>query len=61
MPVGGLIRIGETIFLKNMFTSLSLANPDCAHFYLIDLKEEGLEFSEYKKLRQIEDISMLTT
>ena len=40
--------MGKTVFLKNMFASLSLANPDHAHFYLIDLKEEGLEFSEYK-------------
>lgn len=39
-----------------MFASLSLANPNHAHFYVIDLKEEGLEFSEYKKLKQIEDM-----
>jgi len=56
MAVGGLIRMGKTVFLKNMFASLSLANPDHAHFYLIDLKEEGLEFSEYKKLKQVEQI-----
>ncbi|HDX9667908.1 TPA: cell division protein FtsK [Bacillus cereus] len=57
MAVGGLIRMGKTVFLKNMFASLSLANPDHAHFYLIDLKEEGLEFSEYKKLKQVEQIA----
>ncbi|MGE1126316.1 FtsK/SpoIIIE domain-containing protein [Bacillus wiedmannii] len=57
MAVGGLIRMGKTVFLKNMFASLSLANPDHAHFYLIDLKEEGLEFSEYKKLQQVERIA----
>lgn len=57
MAVGGLIRMGKTVFLKNMFASLSLANPDYAHFYLIDLKEEGLEFSEYKKLKQVEQIA----
>lgn len=57
MAVGGLIRMGKTVFLKNLFASLSLANPDHAHFYLIDLKEEGLEFSEYKKLQQVERIA----
>ncbi|MGG3446518.1 FtsK/SpoIIIE domain-containing protein [Bacillus nitratireducens] len=57
MAVGGLIRMGKTVFLKNMFASLSLANPDHAHFYLIDLKEEGLEFSEYKKLKQVKRIA----
>lgn len=57
MAIGGLIRMGKTVFLKNMFTTLSLANPDHAHFYLIDLKEEGLEFSEYKKLQQVEMIA----
>ncbi|AYF06356.1 cell division protein FtsK [Bacillus mobilis] len=57
MAVGGLIRMGKTVFLKNMFASLSLANPNHAHFYLIDLKEEGLEFSEYKKLKQVEQIA----
>ncbi|PEC22807.1 FtsK/SpoIIIE domain-containing protein [Bacillus cereus] len=57
MAVGGLIRMGKTVFLKNLFASLSLANPDHAHFYLIDLKEEGLEFSEYKKLQQVEQIA----
>ena len=57
MAVGGLIRMGKTVFLKNLFASLSLANPNHAHFYLIDLKEEGLEFSEYKKLQQVERIA----
>ena len=32
MAIGGLIRMGKTVFLKNMFTTLSLANPDHAHF-----------------------------
>ena len=53
MAIGGLIRMGKTVFLKNMFTTLSLANPDHAHFYLIDLKEEGLEFSEYKNCSKL--------
>ncbi len=57
IAIGGLIRMGKTVFLKNMFTTLSLANPNHAHFYLIDLKEEGLEFSEYKKLQQVENIA----
>lgn len=57
MAVGGLIRMGKTVFLKNLFATLSLANPNHAHFYLIDLKEEGLEFSEYKKLQQVERIA----
>ncbi|KMQ12802.1 FtsK/SpoIIIE domain-containing protein [Bacillus mycoides] len=57
LAVGGLIRMGKTVFLKNLFTSLAVANPDHAHFYLIDLKEEGLEFGEYKDLKQVEHIA----
>ncbi|MCP1124543.1 FtsK/SpoIIIE domain-containing protein [Bacillus sp. 3103sda1] len=57
MAVGGLIRMGKTVFLKNLFATLSLANPNHAHFYLIDLKEEGLEFGEYKDLQQVERIA----
>lgn len=57
LAVGGLIRMGKTVFLKNLFASLSIANPDHAHFYLIDLKEEGLEFGEYNDLKQVEYIA----
>ncbi|MBD8076510.1 FtsK/SpoIIIE domain-containing protein [Bacillus thuringiensis] len=57
LAVGGLIRMGKTVFLKNLFTSLAVANPNHAHFYLIDLKEEGLEFGEYKDLKQVEHIA----
>ncbi|MBC6975944.1 cell division protein FtsK [Bacillus sp. Xin] len=57
MAIGGLIRMGKTVFLKNLFASLAVANPDHVHFYLIDLKEEGLEFGEYKNLKQVEYIA----
>ncbi|MFC5775174.1 FtsK/SpoIIIE domain-containing protein [Ectobacillus antri] len=57
MTLGGLVRMGKTVFLKVLFTTLSLANPKHAHFYLIDLKEEGLEFSEFSDLQQVEGIA----
>ncbi|SDY42487.1 FtsK/SpoIIIE domain-containing protein [Bacillus sp. 166amftsu] len=56
MTLGGLTRMGKTVFLKNVFTSLILAQPDHTHLYIIDLKG-GLEFGPYKNLRQVESIA----
>lgn len=52
MLVGGTTRFGKTVFLKSLFTSLILANPDRVRLYIIDLKG-GLEFAEYEGLPQV--------
>ena len=56
MTLGGLTRMGKTVFLKNVFTSLTLAKPDHIHFYIIDLKG-GLEFGPYSKLKQVDQVA----
>ncbi|MBP3971124.1 cell division protein FtsK [Bacillus sp. WL1] len=53
MVLGGLTRMGKTVFLKVLLTTLIEANPENAHVYLIDLKEKGLEFSEFSNLKQV--------
>ena len=47
--MGGITRIGKTVFLKNVITTL-INNPNHTNFFIIDLKEEGLEFTEYQDL-----------
>ncbi|MGY2609462.1 FtsK/SpoIIIE domain-containing protein [Bacillus pretiosus] len=56
MTLGGLTRMGKTVFLKNVVTSLTLAQPDRIHLYIIDLKG-GLEFGPFKDLKQIVSIA----
>src|SRR5690242_18873894 len=56
MTLGGLTRMGKTVFLKNVVTSLTLAQPEHIHLYIIDLKG-GLEFGPYKNLKQIVSIA----
>ncbi|HFK1534929.1 FtsK/SpoIIIE domain-containing protein [Bacillus mobilis] len=56
MALGGLTRMGKTVFLKNVFTSLTLAQPEHIHLYIIDLKG-GLEFGPYKHLKQVDSIA----
>ncbi|OQR57903.1 FtsK/SpoIIIE domain-containing protein [Bacillus sp. CDB3] len=56
MTLGGLTRMGKTVFLKNVVTSLTLAQPETIHLYVIDLKG-GLEFGPYKNLKQIVSIA----
>ncbi|MBJ8027774.1 FtsK/SpoIIIE domain-containing protein [Bacillus cereus group sp. N21] len=56
MALGGLTRMGKTVFLKNVFTSLTLAQPEHIHLYIIDLKG-GLEFGPYKNLKQVDAIA----
>ncbi|MCI0767264.1 FtsK/SpoIIIE domain-containing protein [Bacillus sp. TL12] len=56
MCVSGMTRFGKTVFLKNIMTSLILQQPDHVKLYVIDLKE-GLEFSPYKDLSQVEEVA----
>ncbi|EEL12024.1 MULTISPECIES: FtsK/SpoIIIE domain-containing protein [Bacillus] len=57
MVLGGLTRMGKTVFMKVLLTTLIEANPENAHVYLIDLKEKGLEFSEFSGLKQVVEVS----
>ncbi|MDZ5607926.1 FtsK/SpoIIIE domain-containing protein [Bacillus pseudomycoides] len=57
MVLGGLTRMGKTVFLKVLLTTLIESNPDHAHFFIIDLKEEGLEFNEFRGLKQVTEIA----
>lgn len=57
MVLGGLTRMGKTVFLKVLLTTLIEANPENAHVYLIDLKEKGLEFSEFSNLKQVVEVA----
>ncbi|PEM55328.1 FtsK/SpoIIIE domain-containing protein [Bacillus wiedmannii] len=57
MVLGGLTRMGKTVFLKVLLTTLIEANPENAHLYLIDLKEKGLEFSEFSNLKQVVEVA----
>ncbi|SMD91864.1 DNA translocase FtsK [Bacillus cereus] len=56
MTLGGLTRMGKTVFLKNVVTALTLAQPEHINLYIIDLKG-GLEFGPYKNLKQIVSIA----
>ena len=56
MTLGGLTRMGKTVFLKEyvkQMTSLITAQPDHTHLYIVDLKG-GLEFGPYQNLKQVE-------
>ncbi|SDZ39005.1 FtsK/SpoIIIE domain-containing protein [Bacillus sp. 166amftsu] len=55
--MGGLTRMGKTVFLKVLVTTLIKSNPNHTHFFIIDLKEEGLEFTEYQDLKQVIDVA----
>ncbi|MGK9485088.1 FtsK/SpoIIIE domain-containing protein [Bacillus tropicus] len=57
MVLGGLTRMGKTVFLKVLLTTLIEANPEHVHVYLIDLKEKGLEFSEFSNLKQVLEVA----
>lgn len=54
--VGGTTRFGKTVFLKSLFTSLILANPDRVRLIILDLKG-GLEFWKYKDLPQVQIVA----
>lgn len=53
---GGVIRFGKSTFIKNILTCLITQNPDDVEFYILDLKE-GVEFSEYKNLKQVKEVA----
>lgn len=57
MVLGGLTRMGKTVFLKVLLTTLIEADPENTHVYLIDLKEKGLEFSEFSNLKQVVEVA----
>ncbi len=54
--IGGTTRFGKTVFLKSLFTSLLLSNPDRVKFIILDLKG-GLEFWKYRNLPQVQVIA----
>ena len=56
MTLGGLTRMGKTVFLKNVMTSLITAQSDYTHLYIVDLKG-GLEFGPYQNIKQVESIA----
>lgn len=56
MTLGGLTRMGKTVFLKNVVTSLITAQADYTHLFIIDLKG-GLEFGPYQNIKQVESIA----
>ncbi|MCU5600363.1 FtsK/SpoIIIE domain-containing protein [Bacillus wiedmannii] len=60
MTLGGLTRMGKTVFLKNVVTTLTLAQPEHIHLYIIDLKG-GLEFGPYSKLKQVDQVAETPT
>ncbi|AYY27336.1 FtsK/SpoIIIE domain-containing protein [Bacillus cereus group sp. Bce033] len=60
MTLGGLTRMGKTVFLKNVVTTLTLAQPERIHLYIIDLKG-GLEFGPYSKLKQVDQVAETPT
>ncbi|HEY4554369.1 MAG TPA: FtsK/SpoIIIE domain-containing protein [Bacillaceae bacterium] len=56
MLAGGTTRFGKTVFLKNMFNSLLLNQPENVEFYILDLKG-GLEFYKFAGLQQVKGIA----
>jgi DNA segregation ATPase FtsK/SpoIIIE, S-DNA-T family len=54
--VAGTTRFGKTVFLKVLMTYLIENHPNDVEFHIIDLKG-GLEFSKYKKLRQVKTVA----
>lgn len=54
--VGGTTRFGKTVFLKNLFASLLISNPERVNFIILDLKG-GLEFWKYRNLSQVRVIA----
>ena len=54
--IGGATRFGKTVFLKSLFSLLLANKKDHVDFYILDLKG-GLEFSRYKCLEQVKNVS----
>lgn len=56
MLAGGTTRFGKTVFLKSIFNTLLLNNPDEVEFYILDLKG-GLEFYKFSGLPQVKGVA----
>ncbi|MCP8970587.1 FtsK/SpoIIIE domain-containing protein [Ectobacillus ponti] len=56
LTAGGLTRMGKTVFLKVLTTTIIESQPEHAHFFVIDLKG-GLEFGRYRHLKQVKGIA----
>lgn len=56
MLVGGVTRFGKTVFIKEIFYSLAMSNPDDVDFCILDLKG-GMEFSKYDSLPNVKSIA----
>jgi S-DNA-T family DNA segregation ATPase FtsK/SpoIIIE len=53
---GGVTRFGKTVFMKEMFHTLLMNNPNDVEFYILDLKG-GLEFYKYSSLQQVKVVA----
>jgi DNA segregation ATPase FtsK/SpoIIIE, S-DNA-T family len=53
---GGVTRFGKTVFIKEVFHSLLMNQPEHVEFYILDLKG-GLEFSKYRNLPQVKRVA----
>lgn len=56
MTIAGMTRQGKTVLLKLIFAHLINNHPDDVEFYIIDLKG-GLEFNQYRNLKQVKYIA----
>lgn len=56
MTIAGTTRYGKTVLLKLIFAHLIHTMGEDVEFYIVDLKG-GLEFDEYKTIRQVKGIA----
>lgn len=56
MLCGGVTRFGKTVFIKNVFYSILMNQPEHVEFYFLDLKG-GLEFGKYMGLPQVKAVA----
>lgn len=56
MVLGGATRYGKSNFINTLIASLIHAQPDNAHFFLIDLKG-GVELCDYENIKQTVSIA----
>ncbi|TYR75598.1 cell division protein FtsK [Rossellomorea vietnamensis] len=53
---GGVTRFGKTVFMKEVFHTLMMNQPENVEFYILDLKA-GLEFYKYKVFPQVKEVA----
>lgn len=53
---GGVTRFGKTVFMKEVFHTLLMNNPQDVEFYILDLKA-GLEFYKFSGLPQVKKVA----